>query len=111
MTVGDSADSVANGLTVNITPPSPRFYGRAVEAQPKKPLCHHRKNFEAHGVEVAERPGRGRGQPGDGAGIDQPGPTALDVRHLLDAGDVRMAAAHQVPLAGAGHGMAVLRVV
>jgi hypothetical protein len=41
-------------------------------AKPKKGLCGYRKNFEAHRGQIAERPSGRRGEPGDGAGIDQP---------------------------------------
>src|SRR5438105_6991180 len=66
---------------------------------------------EAHGRKVPQRPGRRRGEARDGAGVHQPGLAALDVRHLLDAGYMRMPAAHKVPAPGARHGVAILGIV
>ena len=73
-------------------------------AGPKNGLCGYRKYFEAHLREITEHPGGGRREPGHGSRVDQPGPAALDVRHLLDARHMRMAAADEIPVAGAGHG-------
>src|SRR5713226_4275653 len=94
---GMDAESSANGVLVNIEPPPvARILRGGGKVKPKKGLCGYRKNFEAHRGQIAERPGGRRGEPGDGAGIDQPGPASLDVRHLLDACAVRMAAADEV---------------
>src|SRR5712692_1530632 len=83
---GMDAESSANGLLVNIEPPPvARILRGGGKVKPKKGLCGYRKNFEAHRGQIAERPGGRRGEPGDGAGIDQPGPASLDVRHLLGA--------------------------
>src|SRR5881398_1279621 len=67
--------------------------------------------LEAHRAEIAESPRRRRRKPGNGPGVDEPRLAALDVRHLLDAGYVRMPAAHEIPVPGARHGVAVLGIV
>src|SRR6185437_11003284 len=67
--------------------------------------------FESHCSKIAEHPGRRCGEPGDGAGVYEPGARALHVRHALGAGLVRVTAADEVPVAGAGHAVAVLGIV
>src|ERR1051325_9548105 len=67
--------------------------------------------LESHRSKIAQHPGRRGGEPGHRAGIDEPGLAALDVCHLARAHDVGMTAADEVPVAGAGHAIAVLGVV
>src|SRR5438270_374006 len=117
MTSGDqkSADA-ANGLLVNISVSSYRsasILDGAARPGERRALCGHREleYLVAHRVKIAQHPGRRRGEAGDGAGIDEPGAAALHGRDALDARLMGVPAAHQVPVSGAGHRIAVLGVV
>src|SRR5919201_891583 len=75
-------DSAANGFVPSIEPPPPPILRR-----------------------------RGRRQPGHRARVDEPTSRAFHTLDLLRARLVRMTAAHEVPVAGAGHGVAVFGVM
>src|SRR5687768_15854314 len=67
--------------------------------------------LELHCSKIAQHPGRGRGEPGHRSRIYEPSLAALHVRDLLNRCLVRMAAAHEVPVPGARHCVAVLRIM
>src|SRR5205085_6674570 len=67
--------------------------------------------LESHCSKIAQHPGGRRRETGHRAGVYEPRLAALYVRHVLDAGVVRMAAAHEVPVACAGHTVPVLGIV
>src|SRR5207302_3618907 len=117
MTSGGSKSPIAaNGLLVNISRlllSGASILDGTAKCGERRALCGHREleYLVAHRVEIAQHPGRRCGEAGDGSWIDQPGAAALHGRNALDARLVGMPAAHQVPVPGAGHRIAVLRVV
>src|SRR6267143_9468 len=113
---GNKSPNAANGLLVNISRlllRSGSILDGSARAGERRALCGHREleYLVAHRVEIAEHQGRRRGEAGDGSGIDEPGAAALHGRDALDARLVGVPAAHQVPVPGAGHRIAVLRVM
>src|SRR5439155_23836386 len=113
MTSGDQkSPNAANGLLVNISRllQAASILDGSARAGERRALCGHREleYLVAHRVEIAQHPGRRRGEAGDGSRIDEPGAAALHGRDALDARLVGMPAAHQVPVSGAGHRLAVL---
>src|SRR3989454_11266592 len=113
---GQKSVNAANGLLVNISLSSwgaASILDGSARAGERRALCGHREleYLVAHRVEIAQHPGRRRGEAGDGSRIDEPGAAALHGCDALDARLVGVPAAHQVPVPGAGHRVAVLRVV
>src|SRR5712692_2209507 len=113
---GNKSPNAANGLLVNISRLLLRgasILDGTTRRGERRALCGHREleYLVAHRVEIAQHPGRRRGEAGDGSWIDEPGAAALHGRDALDARLVGVPAAHQVPVPGAGHRIAVLRVV
>ena len=69
-------------------------------------------NVEMHGGQVAHDPGGFRcAEAGDSARVDQPGSAGFYVGLLAYFWHMAVAAADQVVVAGAGHAVAVMRIV
>jgi 3-oxoacyl-[acyl-carrier protein] reductase len=80
-------------------------------AAPMADLTVHAPELELQRVEIAEYPRCRRGEAGDRSRIDEPRRAVPDVGHALDRGNVRMTAAHEVPVARAGQRVAVFGIV
>src|SRR5438445_5053310 len=87
---GNKSPNAANGLWVNISRLLLRsgsiLDGTATRGE-RRALCGHREleYLVAHRVEIAQHPGRRRGEAGDGSRIDEPGAAALHGRDALDS--------------------------
>ena len=73
--------------------------------------CVDIAKVEPHRRKIGEDPCRRRSESRDGARIHEPRRSVLDVVHALDARDMRMTAANEIPIAGARHRIAVLGIV
>src|SRR3989441_10278816 len=87
---GQKSVNAANGLLVNISLSSwgaASILDGAARPGERRALCGHREleYLVAHRVEVAQHPGRRRGEAGDGSWIDEPGAAALHGRDALDS--------------------------
>src|SRR5438552_17361938 len=96
MTSGDQkSPNAANGLLVNISRllRAASILDGGARAGERRALCGHREleYLVAHRVEIAQHPGRRRGEAGDGSRIDEPGAAALPGRDALDASAQREA--------------------
>ncbi len=75
-----------------------------------------RANLKSHMLEIAQYPcargiDTGRINAGDRARIDQQSMPPLDIGLLDNFGDVAVAAADEIVISGAGHGMAVMGIM
>src|SRR5439155_4490705 len=90
MTSGDQkSPNAANGLLVNISRllEAASILDGGARAGERRALCGHREleYLVAHRTEIAQHPGRRRGEAGDGSRIDEPGTAALHGRDALDS--------------------------
>ena len=67
--------------------------------------------MKSHRLKVTENPCARSGETCDRTGVDEPSRAVLYVVNALTAGDVRMAAADEVPLTRARHCVTVFGVV